>query len=50
MTTHRAKALNNSITRLLLATTCTNDEYMAIVRKLDELTALALRAAERPQR
>ena len=50
MTTHTAKNLNNAITRMLLATTCTNDEYMAIVGKLDKLTALALRQPERPAR
>lgn len=42
--------LNNAILRLLLASKITNDEYMAIVRKLDALTALALRTPERPVR
>ena len=50
MTMHKAKNLNNAITRLLLASTMTNAEYMKVVGKLDALTALALRQPERPVR
>lgn len=41
---------NNRILSVLRTSTITNDELMSITRHLDKLTALALRAADRPAR